>query len=45
MRHDMLISDAQAAVDCRDYERAQALALIAVAERLDRLCEILNKKG
>lgn len=44
MRHEGLIHDAQEAMNARDYERAQALASIAIAERLDRLCEILSKK-
>lgn len=43
MKHEGLIHDAQEAVEARDYARAQALASIAIAERLDRLCEILSK--
>lgn len=42
-RYDEFIRMIQESVEARDYERAQALASIAIAERLDRLCEILSK--
>lgn len=44
MNHTELIEDTKEAIDRGDYDRAQALALMAIAERLDRLCEILSAR-
>lgn len=38
MRFEDIMSDAQKALDSNDTSKAQVLALMAVAERLDRLC-------
>ena len=44
MNYEDMIEKAQEAVAVRDMEEAQALAMLAVADRLDRLCKIMSAK-
>lgn len=43
MNYEDMVKKAQRAVSVRDMEEAQALAMLAVADRLDRLCKIMSR--
>lgn len=43
MNYEDMIEKAQRAVAARDMEDAQALAMLAVADRFDRLCKIMSR--
>lgn len=43
MNYEDMVKKAQEAVAVRDVEEAQALAMLAVADRLDRLCKIMSR--
>lgn len=45
MRHDQAVADAVEAVRAGRTDEALAWALIACAERLDRVCELLHREG
>lgn len=43
MNYEDMIEKVQEAMVVRDMEEAQALATLAVADRLDRLCKIMSR--
>lgn len=45
MMYDEIIRGATVAAENRQYDQASALALIAIADRLDRLCEISSQRN
>ena len=45
MNYSDVMEKAKTALDNNETEKAQALATMAVADRLDRLCEILSARG
>ena len=45
MNYSDVMEKAKTALDNNETEKAQALATMAVADRLDRLCEIMSSKG
>lgn len=45
MNYSDTMEKAKTALDNNETEKAQALATMAVADRLDRLCEIMSSKG
>ena len=45
MNYSDVMEKAKTAFDNNETEKAQALATMAVADRLDRLCEILSARG
>ena len=45
MNYSDTMEKAKTALDNKETERAQALATMAVADRLDRLCEILSARN
>ena len=45
MNYSDVMEKARKSLDDGETEKAQALATMAVADRLDRLCEILSSKG
>ena len=45
MNYSDVIEKAKTALDNNETEKAQALATMAVADRLDRLCEILSARN
>lgn len=45
MNYSDVMEKAKTALDNNETEKAQALATMAVADRLDRLCEILSSRG
>lgn len=45
MNYSDTMEKAKTALDNNETEKAQALATMAVADRLDRLCEILSARG
>ena len=44
MNYEDMIEKAQEAIAVRDMEEAQALGMLAVADRLDGLCKIPSAK-
>ena len=45
MNYSDVMEKAKTALDNNETEKAQALATMAVADRLDRLCEILSARS
>ena len=45
MNYSDVMEKAKTALDNNETEKAQALATMVVADRLDRLCEILSARG
>ena len=45
MNYSDVMEKAKTALDNNETEKAQALATMAVADRLDRLCEILSARN
>ena len=45
MNYSDTMEKTKTALDNNETEKAQALATMAVADRLDRLCEILSARG
>ena len=45
MNYSDVMQKAKTALDNNETEKAQALATMAVADRLDRLCEILSARN
>ena len=45
MNYSDVMEKAKTALDNNEAEKAQALATMAVADRLDRLCEILSARN
>lgn len=45
MNYSDVMDKAKTALDNNETEKAQALATMAVADRLDRLCEILSARN
>lgn len=45
MNYSDVMEKARKSLDDGETEKAQALATMAVADRLDRLCEILSARG
>lgn len=45
MNYSDVMEKAKTALDNNGTEKAQALATMAVADRLDRLCEILSARN
>lgn len=43
MNYDEIVEKALKSIIVRDMEEAQALATLAVADRLDRLCKIMSR--
>ena len=45
MNYSDVMEKAKTALDNNETEKAQALATMAVADRLDRLCEIMSARN
>lgn len=45
MNFEVILEKAQKAIDNNRTDEAQAYALMAIAERLDRLCAVESGKG
>ena len=45
MNYSAVMEKAKTALDNNETEKAQALATMAVADRLDRLCEIMSSRN